>query len=68
MTALRAASYNGHDDVVRVLLAAKATVNAQDKVSQSIDILRGSGIRNAMERKLTIYVSFIPCVWLVTMS
>ncbi len=27
MTALHAASSNGHDEVVRVLLAAKATVN-----------------------------------------
>ncbi len=34
-TALHAASSNGHDEVVRVLLAAKATVNAQTKVSYS---------------------------------
>ncbi len=32
-TALHTASYNGHDEVVRVLLAAKATVNTQTKVS-----------------------------------
>ncbi len=35
VTALHAASNNGHDEVVRVLLAAKATVNTQDKVSYS---------------------------------
>ena len=35
VTALHAASSNGHDEVVRVLLAAKATVNTQDKVSYS---------------------------------
>ena len=34
-TALHAASSNGHDEVVRVLLAAKATVNTQSKVSYS---------------------------------
>ncbi len=33
VTALFIASENGHDDVVRVLLAAKATVNTQTKVS-----------------------------------
>ena len=33
VTALHAASYNGHDEVVRVLLAGKATVNTQNKVS-----------------------------------
>ncbi len=33
VTALHIASNNGHDEVVRVLLAAKATVNTQDKVS-----------------------------------
>ena len=32
-TALHWASENGHNEVVRVLLAAKATVNTQDKVS-----------------------------------
>ena len=31
-TALHKASSNGHDAVVRVLLAAKATVNTQNKV------------------------------------
>ena len=35
VTALNIASDNGHDEVVRVLLAAKATVNTQDKVSYS---------------------------------
>ena len=35
VTALHAASNNGHDEVVRVLLAAKATVNTQSKVSYS---------------------------------
>ena len=33
ITALHLASQNGHDKVVRVLLAAKAAVNTQDKVS-----------------------------------
>ncbi len=32
MTALYAASDEGHDEIVRVLLAAKAIVNTQDKV------------------------------------
>ena len=32
-TALIKASKNGHDEVVRILLAAKATVNTQNKVS-----------------------------------
>ena len=32
-TALHTASDNGHDDVVRVLLAGKATVNTLSKVS-----------------------------------
>ena len=32
-TALEQACWKGHDEVVRVLLAAKATVNMQDKVS-----------------------------------
>ena len=32
-TALIQASKKGHDEVVRVLLAAKATVNTQNKVS-----------------------------------
>ncbi len=31
-TALYWASRNGHDEIVRVLLAAKATVNTQTKV------------------------------------
>ncbi len=31
-TALHWASYNGHDEIVRVLLAAKATINIQHKV------------------------------------
>ena len=31
-TALHWASYNGHDEIVRVLLAAKAAVNTQHKV------------------------------------
>ena len=35
VTALHVASGNGHDEVVRVLLAAKATVNTQHKVSYS---------------------------------
>ncbi|XP_064392749.1 ankyrin-2-like isoform X2 [Halichondria panicea] len=35
VTALLIASYSGHDEVVRVLLAAKATVNAQTKLGQS---------------------------------
>ncbi len=34
-TALNVASSNGHDEVVRVFLAAKATVNTQSKVSYS---------------------------------
>ena len=34
-TALHKASKNGHHEVVRVLLAAKATVNTQDKVRLS---------------------------------
>ncbi len=34
MTALHVASIIGHDEVVRVLLAAKATVNTQDRVSE----------------------------------
>ncbi len=34
-TALHAASNNGHDEVVRVLLAAKVAVNTQNKVSYS---------------------------------
>ncbi len=33
MSAIHWASNNGHDEVVRVLLAAKATVNTQSKVS-----------------------------------
>ncbi len=33
MTALHIACGNGHDEVVTVLLAAKATVNSQTKVS-----------------------------------
>ncbi len=32
MTALHVASDRGHDEIVRVLLAAKASVNTQDKV------------------------------------
>ena len=32
-TALIKASKNGHDEVVRVLLSAEATVNTQNKVS-----------------------------------
>ncbi len=32
VTALHWASNNGHDEIVRVLLAAKATVNTQEKV------------------------------------
>ena len=32
-TALHYASVNGHHEVVRVLLAAKATVNTRNKVS-----------------------------------
>ena len=32
MTALHVASRNGHDEIVGVLLAAKATVNTQEKV------------------------------------
>ncbi len=38
-TALYQASYNGHDEVVRVLLAAKATVNTQTKVSFVVQTL-----------------------------
>ncbi len=34
-TALHIASSNGHDEVVSVLLAAKATVNTQNTVSYS---------------------------------
>ena len=34
-TALVVACQNGHDEVVRVLLVAKATVNTPDKVSYS---------------------------------
>ncbi len=34
-TTLYWASDKGHDEIVRVLLAAKATVNTQDKVSYS---------------------------------
>ena len=33
VTALYLACKNEHDEVVRVLIAAKATVNTQDKVS-----------------------------------
>ena len=38
MTALNQASMNGHHEVVRVLLAAKATVNTQDKVRILINV------------------------------
>ncbi len=38
-TALHIASQQGHDEVVRVLLAAKATVNTQDKVSFVVQTL-----------------------------
>ena len=36
-TALRAASINGHTDVVRLLITRRATVNITDKVSRSCD-------------------------------
>ncbi len=39
MTALYLASDNGHDEAVKVLLAAKATVNTQDKVSFVVQTL-----------------------------
>ena len=35
MTALQLACVNGHEEVVRILLAAKATVDTQDKVSSA---------------------------------
>ena len=35
-TALHVASSKGHADVVDILLAAKATVNTQDKVSSTL--------------------------------
>ncbi len=38
-TALHLASSNGQDEVVRVLLAAKATINTQDKVSFAVQTL-----------------------------
>ena len=38
-TALHSASNNGHAEVVGVLLAAKATVNTQDKVSSTLSAL-----------------------------
>ncbi len=38
-TALHQASNNGHDEVVKVLLAAKATVNIQNKVSFVVQTL-----------------------------
>ena len=46
MTALHLASQNGHDEVVRVLLAAKVTVDTQDKVSSTLYALyiRGKSI------------------------
>ncbi len=39
VTALHWASNKGHDEVVRVLLAAKATVNTQNKVSFVVQTL-----------------------------
>ena len=36
MTTLHLASLNGHDEVVRVLLAAKATVDTKTKVSSTL--------------------------------
>ena len=38
-TPLHLACTKGHDDVVRILLAFKATVNTQDKVSHRSAIL-----------------------------
>ena len=38
-TALHQASDNGHYEVVRVLLAAKATVNTQNKVCVSVQLV-----------------------------
>ena len=38
VTALHWASNNGHDEIVRVLLAAKATVNTQNKVGFVVQI------------------------------
>ena len=37
-TALRTASFNGHKDVVRLLITRGATVDIKDKVSRSCDI------------------------------
>ncbi len=42
-TALHVASSNGHDEVVRVLLAAKATVNTQGPMLEIIFIDRDYG-------------------------
>ena len=47
-TALYLASMNGHDKVVRILLAAKARVNTQDKV-------RSLGMENRLTVLLIIY-------------
>ena len=37
-TALRTASFNGHIDVVRLLITRGGTVNIKDNVSRSCDI------------------------------
>ncbi len=56
MTALHIASRNGHDEVVRVLLAAKATVNTQDRVSEMFTVLAGKfrGVKNSFN---SVFVS-----------
>ena len=38
MTALMRAAYNGHSDVIKLLLAAGASIEAKDRVSKRIFI------------------------------
>ncbi len=49
-TALYVASNNGRYEVVRVLLAAKATVDTQNKVSFVVHILRPVHLHNTQSR------------------
>ena len=51
-TALFVASRNGHDEIVRVLLAAKATVNTQEKVGFVVQI---------HFPQHTVYIVFLLC-------
>ena len=58
-TALHYASDSGHDEVVRVLLAAKAAVNTQDKVSPEQIYMNTSSISKLVYMLLYVHVMFL---------